>query len=121
TSIKFQINSGYNFAACDAIGIANLEIIGCPNPKVTSSQGNEVCQGEQVLFTPDREYNASSYVWEMSTNGGANWTTVGTGKNLQQTMNGPAQIRVRFDGVTSQVFDVTTIACCQDENGNAAS
>jgi len=71
TSVDLQIWTGYNFNTCSAIGIGFVEVIGCLDAKIKSSQGSEVCLGEQTLLTLDKEYYATSYEWQKSINGGA--------------------------------------------------
>ncbi|MCK9157147.1 MAG: hypothetical protein M0P12_13870, partial [Paludibacteraceae bacterium] len=121
TSIDLEMQSGYNFAKCSAIGIADLVIYGCLDPKVKSSQGNEVCKGEQSLFTLDRDYGSTTYKWEKSTNGGGSWITISTKKSVYDEVKEDAIYRCTVGGTLTDEYKVSAIKCCEDENGNAAS
>lgn len=121
TSVDFQIWTGYNFNNCSAIGIGYVEIIGCLDAKVKSSQGSEVCTREQTLLTLDREYNAISYQWQKSTNGGTSWTTIGTHKSVVDSVLTASIYRCVFDGDQTRNFPVTTVTCCENQAGAPSS
>ena len=121
TSVDLQIWTGYNFNSCSAIGIGNVKVLGCLDPKIKSSQGTEVCTGEQTLLTLDKDYFATTYSWEKSTNGGVDWTTVGSNKSLVDKVDVASVYRVSLDGTNSKEFEVTTITCCQNEVGAPSS
>ncbi|HOS85326.1 MAG TPA: hypothetical protein PK199_10455, partial [Bacteroidales bacterium] len=111
-SINFQINTGYNYGKCSAIGIADILVTGCLNPIIKSSKGVEVCTGEQTLLTLDKEYYASSYIWQKSTNGGSTWTNIGTAKSIVDAVNQNSIYRANVDGTLSPNLTVNTITCC---------
>src|ERR1035437_1296037 len=121
TSINLAINTGYNYGTCSAIGIGSIQIIGCIDPKVLSSEGSEVCTGEQTLLTLDKEYNASSYLWQKSTNGGSTWTTIGTGESVLDQVTVASKYRVNVGGTLSDTISIATTACCVNASGAATS
>ncbi|MFO7868596.1 MAG: hypothetical protein R6U95_04775, partial [Bacteroidales bacterium] len=120
-SIHIQINTGYNFGECSAIGISDIEVIGCLNPRVKSSKGNEVCTGDQVLLTLDRDYYADSYAWEQSFDDGATWEEFSTSESVVVEMTQPAIFRTSVDGTYTEEYAINTITCCVDEQGNSSS
>ena len=80
-TLGFATGNSSNFP-CVAIGFSNIEIKGCPLPRIKSSQGQEVCQGEQILFTLGKTYDATTYLWEKSLDNGGSWASIGTGKSV---------------------------------------
>lgn len=120
TYVTFIIRTGYNFKDFDAVAISDVKIHGCLNPKVISSQGKEICQGEQALFTLDKEYNAKSYLWEWSEDGGSSWTAISSKKSALQEVNKTGMVRCTMDGITSEPVEIKTVVCCE-VNGMPAS
>ncbi|MBK8807685.1 MAG: hypothetical protein IPO21_14015 [Bacteroidales bacterium] len=121
TSIILSINSGYNFGRCSAIGIGKIEVFGCLDPKIKSSQGREVCTGEQTLLSLDREYGAKSYQWQKSTNGGSSWTNISTNKSAIVEVTENALYRITMDGTVSEPYDIKTVTCCVNDLGMPSS
>ncbi len=120
--LEFSILPDYNLSKCAAFGITDLEVYGCYKPKVKSTMGINICQGEQNLFYLDREYNASSYEWMKSTDNGASWTSVGSSKNLLEEVHEPiVMYYCLVDGVESDTISITSSKCCEDEFGNPMS
>ena len=120
--LEFSILPDYNLSKCAAFGITDLEVYGCYKPKVKSTMGIYICQGEQNLFYLDREYNASSYEWMKSTDNGASWTSVGSSKNLLEEVHEPiVMYYCLVDGVESDTISITSSKCCEDEFGNPMS
>lgn len=118
SSVTFIIQTGYNFNEYDYIAFYGLKIQGCLNPVIKSSQGSKVCQGEQALFTLNKEYNASSYKWEW--NDGSGWSVIGTGKSVMQEIMKPGSVRCTMDGIMTEPFDVEPIVCCEVNNKPAS-
>lgn len=119
--LDFQVWPGYNLPECGAIGITDIEIYGCYKPKVISSQGLEICRGEQTLISLDKEYNAKSYEWFKSVNGGA-FKSVGSSKSVyEQIKDEKADYFCMVNGVPSDTLHITTIICCVDDQGNPMS
>ncbi|MFA6843329.1 MAG: hypothetical protein WCR33_02910, partial [Bacilli bacterium] len=118
--VDFNLLFGYNGKAdCIALGITEVKIVGCFDPKVKSSQGLEVCEGEQTLLSLDKEYSASTYQWQRKVSGGA-WTDIASTKSVLFEMKEAATFRCIVDGQSSNELDLTTTVCCE-ENGVAAS
>jgi hypothetical protein len=120
SSIYFAIWTGYNFVEGATIGISDIKIEGCINPRISSGQGLEVCQGEQTSLMLDREYGAKTYKWEKSTDGGSSWTTISTKKTALDEVNTKTLYRCVVDGVESNTLTVETMVCCE-VNGKPAS
>ncbi|MBE6325833.1 MAG: hypothetical protein E7077_02030, partial [Bacteroidales bacterium] len=120
SSIYFAIWTGYNFVEGATIGISDIKIEGCINPRISSDQGNEVCQGEQISLMLDREYYASTYKWEKSTDGGNSWTTISSKKTALEEVKVNTQYRCFVDGIESNTVLVKTMVCCE-VNGKPAS
>jgi len=122
TGLNIGINAGYSWKECVAIGISKIEVKGCfTDPKIISIAGNEVCEGEQIELTLDREYNAAAYQWEKSANG-ATWNAAGANsKSLSDKVNAETWYRCVVDGVVSDVLKITAITCCENSAGTAAS
>jgi len=120
-SIDFQIWSGYNVNSCSAIGISDIQVTGCLNPKIKSSQNTEVCTGEETLLTLDREYNATSYLWEKSIDAGLSWTKISTAKSVTNQVTENSMYRATIDGLTTPAIAITTVTCCQNSQGKASS
>lgn len=118
TSITFIIQTGYNFSSYDYLAIYDVKIQGCLNPIITSSQGAKVCQGEQTLFTLNKEFNGTSYKWEW--NDGSGWSTIGNGKSVMQEINKAGKVRCTMDGITTDTYEVEPVVCCE-VNGKPAS
>ncbi|MDR0941016.1 MAG: hypothetical protein LBM68_02190, partial [Bacteroidales bacterium] len=121
TGFTYAVKSGYNYASCMLIGFSNIKVTGCLNPKIISSQGAEVCEGEQVRLELDREYYGSTYKWERSTNGTSGWTTEGTTKNILSKVDKTYYYRCTVDGVVSEIINVTTVKCCELAPGVSSS
>ncbi|MCQ2193664.1 MAG: hypothetical protein MJZ28_01795, partial [Paludibacteraceae bacterium] len=118
TSITFVIQTGHNFNDYDYIAIYDIKVNGCINPIVASSQGPQVCEGEQTLFSLNKEYNAASYKWEWNEGGG--WETIGTKKNVLKEITKKGSVRCTVDGIVTDVYEVEPITCCE-VNGMPAS
>lgn len=118
SSVTFIIQTGYNFNEYDYIIFSGLKIQGCLNPVIKSSQGSKVCQGEQALFSLNKEYNASSYKWEW--NDGSGWSVIGTGKSVMQEIMKPGSVRCTMDGIMTEPFDVEPVVCCEVNNKPAS-
>ena len=122
TSVSIQVWTGYNTPKCGAYGISDLEVYGCYKPMVKSSQGIEICKGEQSIISLDKEYNASSYLWHKSLDGGKTWTDAGTTENIYEEVKADSILYYcEVAGVNSDTLKVRTIVCCVDANGNAMS
>ena len=120
--IDFQVWPNYNLPECAAIGITDLEIQGCYKPKVKSNMGIEMCRGEQTLISLDKEYNASSYEWFKSTDGGKTFASIGTKKNVyEQVKEENVQFFCLVNGIPSDTLDLKTIVFCVDDQGNPMS
>jgi gliding motility-associated-like protein len=116
---KVSVMTGHNVPkAVDAFALYSLKVEGCLNPIITSSQPSPICEGEQTLFSLDKEYNASSYLWEW--NDGSGWTTISTKKSALVEVNKAGSVRCTMDGLVAEALDVTTMTCCQ-VNGKPAS
>ncbi len=121
-SVKLYLKTNYNFSPGLTLAVSDLTVKGCYAPKVISNQGMEVCQGEQVLFSLDKEYNAESYEWMMKEPGGS-YTSVGTGKSIYKELkkDGTYSVYCVVNGVKAEAVEVKTKVCCVDEKGNAMS
>jgi len=111
-----------SYGNCVVLGISKIEIRGCLNPKVMSSEGTEVCKGEQIRLRLDREYDANDYQWEKSSNG-TNWNAFGgnTKSVLDDEVIDATWYRCTVDGTLSEVLRVNTIVCCEIKPGVPAS
>lgn len=122
TTLNFQIWPDYNLPQCTGVGIYDLEVHGCYKPKVKSSQGLEICRGEQTLISLSKEYYADSYKWMKSVDGGSTFTEVGSSSNLyEEIKEEQAMYYCIVNGVYSDTLTVNTIICCVDESGNPMS
>ncbi len=119
-SVTFEMYTGDQSLNCAAIGISDIQVTGCLDPWIKSSQGKEVCSGEQTLLNLDREYNASSYLWEKSINGGTNWTTISTNKSVTSEIKENSIFRATVDGMKTPNYTITTVTCCM-VNGTPTS
>ncbi|MCQ2200156.1 MAG: hypothetical protein MJZ19_10635, partial [Paludibacteraceae bacterium] len=120
SSITFGIWAAYNCLKNISLGIGKIEIIGCLNPRIKSGQGTKICRGEQTSLTLDRDYNAKSYKWEKSTNGGASWEVISTKQTALDEVNNATMYRCFVDGEESNVITVEPETCCE-VNGKPAS
>ena len=103
-------------------GITKIEVRSTTSsgylPKIVSSQGKEVCIGEQVRFTLDKEYNACEYKWERLPAGSATWTTVGTSPAYIEEVFVPTDYRCTVNGVNiSTTLHIDTTTCCNNNLG----
>ncbi|GAL85405.1 hypothetical protein CHU_3437 [Sporocytophaga myxococcoides] len=122
----FRLNATRN-GSCQATGISKIEVKGFIQPTIISSQGNEVCAGEQISLQAKTDYNAS-YKWQV--NSGSGWTDIpgGTNKSQLYEVTNVKEYKFRLiltpsgggPPITSNEITVNAITCCQ-ENGVAAS
>ncbi|MBQ0155557.1 MAG: hypothetical protein KBT22_03150, partial [Bacteroidales bacterium] len=110
SNMSFTIMTSYN--ATFNFAIKDIEFTGCFDPKISCSAGIEVCQGEQVPLTLDRAYNASSYKWERSTNGGSSWETISTTPTALDELEKTSMYRCIVDGQESNTLTVKAMTCC---------
>ncbi|MEE1258700.1 MAG: hypothetical protein U0K66_00755, partial [Paludibacteraceae bacterium] len=111
SNMKFTIGTSYN--ATFNFAVKDIEVTGCFDPKISCSAGVEVCQGEQVPLTLDRAYNASSYKWERSTNGGSSWETISTTPSALDELEKTSMYRCFVDGQESNTLTVKAMKCCE--------
>jgi hypothetical protein len=112
----FNINNQQT-GSCKAVGITKMEIYGTPMPIVTSSQGTDVCDGEDITLQTTINYNAT-YQWQV--NSGAGWANITGGTNPAQlyTLTGVKTYQFRViltyagSPITSNPISVNSITCC---------
>ena len=120
TTATISIMTGHNKPqACDVYAIYDLHVYGCLNPIVISSMGQNICEGEQALFTLDKEYKGSSYLWEWSADG-LTWETIGTNSSALKEVTADGVVRCTMDGIQTEPLEIKAITCCV-VNGKPAS
>ncbi|MBR4815344.1 MAG: hypothetical protein IKZ67_07765, partial [Paludibacteraceae bacterium] len=102
-----------------ALGITSIKVEGTIDPIARSSQGKTVCEGEQTVLSLDRNYNASSYVWQRKV--GNSWQDIGTSKSLIYEINNDETFQCLVDGVASNKLELKSIVCCVSEDGKPTS
>ncbi|MCR6642990.1 MAG: hypothetical protein NVV82_29360 [Sporocytophaga sp.] len=118
--IVFRLNTQQT-GACKAVAIKKVEIYGVPKPKALSSQGSEVCAGEQITLQSPIDYNGT-YQWQVKIGAGA-WGNIPGGTNKAQLYETPGvgsyQFRVVITpipsgaAITSDPISVNAITCCE--------
>jgi hypothetical protein len=109
--------------ACKVVGVSKIEITGTPQPAITSSEGSDVCTGEQSILQMKQTYDVSStYAWEYSTNGGGTWAAApGTNNNAAYLLTAAAsgtayqyRAKVTYGGntYTTSPITINSITCC---------
>jgi len=105
----------YNYYASLPLpfGIKDVKVTGCIDPKIVSGNGLNVCIGEYVNLSLDREYKASSYEWMMKSPKGE-FEPVGDNQNLIVELNdmGAYSFCCLVDGISTDTIDINTQACC---------
>ncbi len=105
----------YNYYAILPLpfGIKDVKVTGCIVPKVVSRNGLNVCIGEYVNLSLDRDYKASSYEWMMKSPKGE-FEPVGDNQNLIVELNdmGAYSFCCLVDGISTDTIDINTKACC---------
>jgi len=126
-SITLSLRTPASFSNYMVLGITKIEIRACLDVKIVSSQGEEVCQGERIRLSLDKDYGDNTYAWEKyvgaTVPGGATWTPVGgnTQSILDEINVSTVWYRCKINGSPTKEFKVTSIPCCSDESGNATS
>jgi cytochrome c oxidase assembly protein Cox11 len=117
----FDLRSSYTgFGSC-VLGISKIEIIGCLNIKISTLEGDEVCEGELIRLWTDKNYYATTYRWEKSVNNGA-WAVIGGNvRSVADEITAPTRYRVTVDGTLSEVLTVSTKLCCEIRPGVGGS
>lgn len=92
-----------NSGDCYILKITNIQIIGCIQPTITSSNGEKLCMGEENTFKAVG-FNGT-VTWEL------NGTTVGTGNSYTSTFHQGGTITAT-DGTSTISFPFTTQLCC---------
>lgn len=87
---------------CYIIDITEIKIIGCYNPMITSSNGNDICKGEETTFTAIGISGGSSIIWKDGTK------QIGTGQSIIYT---PTADKGTITA-GSLSFPYTTKLCC---------
>lgn len=98
------------------IGIKDVKVTGCFSPKIKTSDLTP-CRGEQIPLSLDRNYNATSYKWERSINGGP-WETISTSvsafdeSDVNDESKSKYQYRCIVDGQESNIVTIEPKTCC---------
>ncbi|MDO4525982.1 MAG: hypothetical protein Q4B61_11715, partial [Bacteroidales bacterium] len=117
-SLSVSLITGYN--ATIPFAIKDVEVTGCFSPRAFSPSGDEICTGEQVSLTLDRNYGNVSVKWEKSTDGGNKWETLSTTAAAREEITKSTMYRAFVDGQESNTLSIKTIDCCV-VNGAPAS
>lgn len=117
-SLSVSLITGYN--ATIPFAVKDVEVTGCFSPRASSPSGDEICTGEQVSLTLDRNYGNVSVKWEKSTDGGNKWETLSTTPAAREEITKPTMYRAFVDGQESNTLSIKTIDCCV-VNGAPAS
>jgi hypothetical protein len=115
----FNINYQQS-GSCKAVGISKIEITGVPQPIVTSSEGSEVCTGEQSILQLKQSYDPSTtFQWQVNTGSGFSDIAGATNKAylLTAAASGTSyqyQVKVTYAGTTYTASPITikSITCC---------
>lgn len=112
TTLSLDILAGYNYHKGCTFGISDLEITGCIFPKIRTSSRN-VCAGEYINLSLDRDYKASSYEWMMKSPEGE-FEPVGDRQNLFTELNdlGTYSFYCFVDGLSSDTIDINSQVGC---------
>jgi len=122
SEFTFLLKSGFSWSSCIALGFSKIEVRGCPDFTVVSNQGQEVCEGEQVLLSLGQRYtNASSYLWERSTTGTDGWTIIGNSEKVLTEIARNYYYRCTTDGAVSEMLHIRTVKCCEIAPGVGSS
>ncbi|MBR2368533.1 MAG: T9SS type B sorting domain-containing protein [Paludibacteraceae bacterium] len=87
---------------CYILDISEIKIIGCFDPTITSSNGNDICKGEETTFTAVGISGGNSIVWKDGTK------QIGTGQSIIYT---PTEDKGTITA-GSLSFPYTTKLCC---------
>jgi hypothetical protein len=115
-SFSISIFPDGNRVDYNSISISQIDIYGELDPKISSSQGTNVCVNEQIQLRP-QSISAGTYSWEVNT--GSSWQPLSSSITALYEITAVQTYRFRLtqttpDGKTfqSEVFEVQSRACC---------
>lgn len=109
-SLEFKASSDHAAATistdysgdCYILDISEIKIIGCFDPTITSSNGNDICKGEETTFTAAGISGGNSIIWKDGTK------EIGRGQSITYTPTEDSGIIT----AGSLSFPYTTKLCC---------
>ncbi|MCR6641160.1 MAG: hypothetical protein NVV82_19735 [Sporocytophaga sp.] len=114
-SVSFRINSISN-QLCRTVSIKKIEIYGTPSPKIVSTQGNEVCTGEEIILQTENTYQGE-IEWQNLTNG--TWQIFAKGNKAIYELTNSQIYEFRYaitplngPKIYSDIYKVNSAPCC---------
>lgn len=110
-SQTFSFSSDYS-NGCGLLVVKSIEVTGCFEKKIVSSDGNKPCAGEVFSLTA-KGLNATTYKWEKSIDNGGNWTVMSqTTKTITEEAKNDALYKVSAGGEKLDPISIRPMVCC---------
>ncbi len=97
---------------CKTLIVKSVKVTGCTDQKIVSENGAKVCAGEENMIIAKGLF-ATTYKWEISTDGKATWTTLpGTESTITVQVTDESYYRCTAGGTTLVSDLIRPVVCC---------
>lgn len=97
---------------CAIVTVKSIQVTGCTEQKIVSENGAKVCAGEENMLIA-KGLTATTYKWEISTDGKATWTTLpGTESTITVQVTDESYYRCTAGGTTLVSDLIRPVVCC---------
>ena len=111
SSKSLSVTSDYS-SDCALVTFNSITVTGCTDQKIVSENGNKVCAGEDNTMIA-KGLSATTYKWEISTDGQATWTTLpGTESTITVQVTDESYYRCTAGGTTLVSDLIRPVVCC---------
>ncbi|MBQ3929820.1 MAG: hypothetical protein II708_02595, partial [Paludibacteraceae bacterium] len=111
SSKSLSVTSDYS-SDCALVTFNSITVTGCTDQKIVSENGNKVCAGEDNTMIA-KGLSATTYKWEISTDGKATWTTLpGTESTITVQVTDESYYRCTAGGTTLVSDLIRPVVCC---------
>lgn len=113
STAKIAVSVATDYSSdCAIVTVKSIKVTGCTDQKIVSENGNKVCAGEDNILIA-KGLTASTYKWEVSTDGKASWTTLsGTESTITVQVTDESYYRCTAGGTTLVSELIRPVVCC---------
>lgn len=113
STAKIAVSVATDYSSdCAIVTVKSIKVIGCTDQKIVSENGNKVCAGEDNMLIA-KGLSATTYKWEISTDGKATWTTLpGTESTITVQVTDESYYRCTAGGTTLVSDLIRPVVCC---------